>query len=280
MAQIRLYKIPLINSYLGYVQFGPLIRKENTIFNIKKTLNVFKKFTLNENISVLKITPYIFQDEYSKFYIDALNESGFIKNKKTDCYFTAILDLRKSKDDIFKKLHRSWRRYLIKAEKNNLYIETGTDKYYWDILKKLYSESKQRKGFKGLDPNTFSEAQCHLPTNSKIDILVAKDSKKDPVCAHATSYLGETALGVIAASNDKGLKMNASHLIWWHTLINSKNKGALYYDLGGIDPINNSSVYKFKMKMGSEEKKCIGTFDYFHGIQSRFINAVVDIVKK
>ena len=37
--------------------------------------------------------------------------------------------------------------------------------------------------------------------------------------------------------------------------------GMKYYDLGGIDPENNASVYRFKSRMGGQEVHHIGAFE-------------------
>ena len=279
MAQVRLYKIPLINRYWGYVQNGPLICHKADDCDIQKALFLFLNYMLKEKICILRITPYIFENKKGTSYPSLLERCGFIKNTTIPCYYTAILSLKESMEDIFSTFHRSWRRYLIKAQKEALQIESGTDQVHWAILKNLYDKSKKRKDFVGLDSNTFSETQHYLPSISKIEIIIARDEKGEPLCAHATSYFGETALGIVAASSEKGLQMNASHLVWWHTLIQAKAKGAKIYDLGGIDPIKNPNVYQFKMRMGTSEIKSIGCFDFYSGPLSHIITYLIDIIK-
>jgi len=279
MAQVRLYKLPLFNRYLGYVQNGPLICNKIDECGTQEALLLFLKYMLKERVCILRITPYIFVGENSNHYSKLLEECGFRKNTTIPCYYTAILALEKSEEDIFNDFHRSWRRYLIKAQKEILHIESGTDQLYWTILKNLYDKSKKRKDFVGLASDTFSETQRYLPTTSQIEIIIARDENGEPVCAHATSYLGETALGILAASSEKGLRMNASHLVWWHTLIQAKTKGAKIYDLGGIDPIKNPNVYQFKMRMGTSEIKSIGCYDFYSGPFSHIIKHLIDMKK-
>jgi lipid II:glycine glycyltransferase (peptidoglycan interpeptide bridge formation enzyme) len=280
MAQVRLYKIPLINRYFGYVQNGPLIRHRVNNDDLQEALLLFLKYILTEKICILRITPYIFENEKSNHYSDLLKACGFNKNTNIPSYYTAILSLKNTQEVIFKNFHRSWRRYLIKAQKETLHIESGTDQLYWTILKDLYGKSKKRKDFFGINANIFSETQQFLPSASKIEIIVAKNKKGEPVCAHATSHLGETALGIIAASSEAGLQMNASHLVWWHTLLQAKDKGTTIYDLAGIDPIKNNSVYQFKMHMGTSAIKSIGCFDFCTDTISCIIKKVIDFIKK
>jgi lipid II:glycine glycyltransferase (peptidoglycan interpeptide bridge formation enzyme) len=280
MAQVRLYKLPLIKCYFGYVQNGPLICNGIDDCDIQNALLLFLKYALRERICILRVTPYVFEDEKSSRFSDLFERCGFSKNTTIPCYYTAILPLKNTREEIVKNFHRSWRRYLIKAQKEPLHIESGTDQSHWTILKNLYERSKLRKDFVGLDSNIFSETQQYLPATSKIEIIIARDESGEPVCAHATSFLGKTALGIIAASSEKGLRMNASHLVWWHTLIQSKDKGATIYDLGGIDPIKNQAVYRFKMHMGTLEIKSIGCFDFCSGPFSHIMKSLIDMIKK
>ncbi len=280
MAQIRLYKIPLIERYFGYVQNGPLICHRMNNNDLQEALLLFLKYILTERICILRITPYIFENEKSNHYSELLKKCGFNKNTTIPCYYTATLSLKNTPEMIFKNFHRSWRRYLVKAQKETLCIESGTDQIYWSILKSLYEKSKKRKDFIGIEADIFSETQQFLSSASKIEIIVAKDEKGEPVCAHATSLFGETALGIIAASSETGLRMNASHLVWWHTLLHAKDKGATTYDLAGIDPIKNNSVYQFKMHMGASAIKSIGCFDFCTNTISGIIKYLIDIIKK
>jgi len=67
--------------------------------------------------------------------------------------------------------------------------------------------------------------------------------------------------GILAASTKEGLQCGASYLVWWKTLLAAKRAGMKIYNLGGIDPKENPSVYQFKMRMGGYEVYHIGTFD-------------------
>jgi lipid II:glycine glycyltransferase (peptidoglycan interpeptide bridge formation enzyme) len=86
-------------------------------------------------------------------------------------------------------------------------------------------------------------------------------SNGEPVCAHASSYLGEMGEGILTGSTQKGLELNASYLVWWRTLLAAHQSGMKFYNLGGIDPEENPSVHQFKMRMGGKEIYHIGTFD-------------------
>ncbi|MBA7668576.1 hypothetical protein ES703_76689 [subsurface metagenome] len=68
-------------------------------------------------------------------------------------------------------------------------------------------------------------------------------------------------MGTLAACSEKGLECSASYLVWWRTFLAAKRAGVKWYDLGGIDPDNNPTVYQFKSRMGGKEQFHIGAFE-------------------
>ncbi len=280
MANVRIYKLPLIPITVGYVQGGPLIcHGEKHPEYIKDALCLFRDLMLKEKVSILRCIPYIFDDERGAMYRDIFEKCGFKKNASIPAYHTAVLSLNQSAEQLRSDFQRSWRRCLSKAEKNMLKIEVGSDQSSWEMLKQLYSESKKRKKFVGLDDEVFAETQQYLPEGYKVQIVVVRDEGGMPVCAHSSSHLGKISLGVLAASSEKGLTLNASHLAWWQTLIEAKKNGMVFYDMGGIDPIGNPNVYKFKMRMGATEIKQIGCFDLCAGRYAQVSRNIIDGVK-
>ncbi len=101
-----------------------------------------------------------------------------------------------------------------------------------------------------------------LASNDKATVLIAYYDDQ-PVTAHATTHLGNTAVPILTASNETGLRYRTSYLLWWKAYLMAKDLGLEYYDLGGIDPDKNLKGYLFKKRMGGEEAFHIGTFEAY-----------------
>jgi lipid II:glycine glycyltransferase (peptidoglycan interpeptide bridge formation enzyme) len=120
--------------------------------------------------------------------------------------------------------------------------------------------AQKRKRFKGLDMQLFIRTQRLLPLGQKMNVVLAYYNGR-PLTADVTSYMGDTAVGIFQASSEEGLQLGSSYLVWWKALIAAKRAGMKRYDLGGIDPKNNPSVYKFESRMGADEAVYIGAFE-------------------
>lgn len=261
MGHVRIKRVKPLGLAIGYVQWGPLLRRKNDSLDCTvAALEKLREAYLGTEVNILRIVPNIFRDEAASKVTEMLEASGFRIVPYIKPYHTMVLPLDLPNDEIFRKLHRSWKRGLEKGEQTDLEIKEGPDIKYFSILDRLYRTTVQRKGFKGLNPEEFMRPQQMLSDREKMNIVVAY-FKGEPVAAHATSHLGDTAVGTLAASSEKGLELGASYLVWWRTLLAAKSVGMKRYDLGGIDPKNNPTVYQFKQRMGAHEVFHIGAFE-------------------
>jgi lipid II:glycine glycyltransferase (peptidoglycan interpeptide bridge formation enzyme) len=261
MCQIRIKHVKPLGLRIGYAQWGPLIRrKEFRLESVAAALRELRQVYLCNKVNVMRIVPNVVKDDTSIVIEDIFVGSGFQRTSNVPQYHTMILPLEGDEEGLRKRLHRSWRRYLRKAEKSNIEIREGTSLECFEILKRLYLLAKQRKQFKGLEYDVFMRTQELLSASEKMNIVVAY-CEGQPVTAHITSHLGDTALGILAASNEIALQYNASYLVWWRTLLTGKYAGMKQYDMSGVDPIDNPNVYQFKSRMGGEDTFYIGAFE-------------------
>jgi hypothetical protein len=276
MCHMRIKHIKPVGLRVGYVQWGPLLRLKNG--HTRREPEVFKELLncyLGPRVNVLRIAPNICDDDFGKQVCRVLESAGFGLVRTVSPYLTMIIPLEGGEDKIRSRFHRSWRRGLNKAENNNMSIREGTDRELLKILDRIYTSARSRKGFKGLDPDVFIRTQELLPDTSKMNTVVAF-ADKEPLTAHSTSHLGDTALGILAGSSEKGLEFGSSYLVWWHTLLAARRAGMLKYDLGGIDPVDNPAVHQFKMRMGAEQVRYIGVFDICTGVIAKEFWHMID----
>jgi lipid II:glycine glycyltransferase (peptidoglycan interpeptide bridge formation enzyme) len=269
MGQVRIKHVRILGLKIGYIQWGPLVRtSSDTISCSIQLLRALRQAYVDSKVNVLRVVPNICADRIGSEFSKMLVESGFQLVRSVGPYHTMMFPLDMSEQDMRNRSHRSWRRYLNKAEINNIEIREGIDQEYFNVLEELYISALDRKKFKGLNPGEFVRTQTLLSPHEKMNIVVAY-YESQPVTAHATSYLGDTALGILTASNEKGLRCSASYIVWWRTLLASKRAGMKKYDMGGIDPDNNPHVYQFKSRMGGQESFHIGIFEAYSSTHAR-----------
>jgi len=261
MCQIRIKHIIPLGLRIGYVQWGPLFRgKDGKIICSTEALKNLREAYLTHKVNVFRVVPNARDDEVGRCFAEMLQSAGFTHVKSVEPYCTFVLPVDDSEEEIRRRLRKSFRRDLRYAEKADIEIKEGKNKEFCDMLEKLYHGLLRRKKFKGLNPREFIETQNSLSTAEKMNIILAyKDA--EPVAAHLASNLGDTAVVLLAASNEEGLACGSSYLIWYKGAISALHAGMKWYDLGGIDPDNNPTVYQFKSRMGGEEAFHIGTFE-------------------
>ena len=261
MSHIRIKQAKLLGLRIGYAQWGPLMQGKNGRLKCSVTaLEIFRQTYLAAGVNVLRIAPNIFQDDGGTKVAQMLETAGFDPVLSIKPYHTIVLSLEGSEEDLRKRFRRGWRRNLKKAEQAGIEIKCGNSSEYFDVLEDMYYAALKRKRFRGLDPREFSGPQQVLSKNEKMNVVLAY-LDGEPVTALATSSLGDTAFDVLAANSEKALKCGSSFLVYWNAFNNSKSMGATKYDLGGINPENNPSVYQFKSGMGGKEQRHIGIYE-------------------
>jgi CelD/BcsL family acetyltransferase involved in cellulose biosynthesis len=175
-------------------------------------------------------------------------------------YRTLRVDVHDHEEGIRARLRKSFRRDLKKAEEMGLQIEHSRSAEACQILESLYRILLERKRFQGLDPQEFTQVHPLLSEAEKMTFIVARLDGA-PVAVLLSSNLGDTAIVLLAASNDQGLECGASYVLWYQALLAACQAGMTWCDLGGIDPVANPSVYQFKSRLGGDDVSHIGAFE-------------------
>lgn len=263
LAMTRIIKVPILGYKIGYVQWGPLLRFRDRAAELNPdVIKLFRDHYLSNHVHVLRISPNLYTDEVGGDFRDRLYASGFEPVSHVKPYHTLIFPLDISEDQMRKRFHSKWRATLRKAEKKGLCVDESNDTHLLKQLDTIYRKSQSKKGFKGLPIEDFIETQEILLASQKLNMIVVKKGD-DLLTVDVNSYLGDTALGLFQSTTSQGLSLGASYVAWWNTLLVAKRVGMKRYDTGGVDPKNNASVYRFKLRMGADEKFHIGCYDAY-----------------
>jgi lipid II:glycine glycyltransferase (peptidoglycan interpeptide bridge formation enzyme) len=82
----------------------------------------------------------------------------------------------------------------------------------------------------------------------------------EPMAGIVCSALGDSAIYLLGATSDAGLKMKGAYLLHWEMIKTLREEGVRYYDLGGIDPIKNPGVFSFKRGLSGADVRQIDSF--------------------
>lgn len=260
LAAIRIKKLPVVGSGIAYINGGPLTLR-NDIFDknvFDKVITILKsEYVLNRKLS-LRITPPYLENIIKTPVYSILSAQGFKKRRQEKK--TITLDLTQDFDEIRKNFHQKWRNCLNKAEKSNLIIHAGKDISIFQKFIPLFNELILKKDFSvDLGIDLYADAHKLSPDSEKFFVTIA-ELNGTPVAGHVASILGDTCVYLLGSANVIGRNLNAAYLLQWQAITNAKNAGCRWYDLGGIDSLENPGVYKFKQRMGGQEKTLLDPY--------------------
>lgn len=161
-------------------------------------------------------------------------------------YRTLLVDLSPSLEQLRRSLDKKWRNQLSAAERNGLEVVEGDDAEQYRDFCGLYAEMWSRKRFPtNVSVEEFGRIQDRLPKNQRMKVLICK-REGQAIAGLVGSVMGDTAIYVLGATNEAGMRLKGAYLLQWFLIQSLKNTGVRYYDLGGINPDNNPGVYHFK----------------------------------
>ncbi|WP_169546203.1 lipid II:glycine glycyltransferase FemX [Sneathiella aquimaris] len=250
MANVRIKKIPLYPTGIAYINGGPIhLKQQNAEENLENFRFCLKALTAEyvaQRNLVLRVKCSIYDEEGNTARDRVFQNDNFRRIQPEECYRTFLVDVSKTEDEIRASLHGKWRNQLNRADKNDLTVLSGTGSDLFETFEKLFEQLKEKKGFSvALDVDFYEKTQTKLPEHEKFLVQVALKNN-EVLSAHVGSYVGNTAVYLLGASNPKGNELKASYLLQWYAIRNAKKLGCDWYDLGGVDPAGNKGVYHFK----------------------------------
>jgi len=250
MAQLRIVRPTRLEFGMAYLRWGPLFQPRGSALDPEVATSMaraLKEEYIDNRKLFLRILPNAFvgspratviQSAFREFTPEPLDAEN--------TYRTFVLDLAPPAEELRKRLDAKWRNHLNRSEKNGLNVIAGTGSNEYGVFCQIYNQMRKRKTFETtVDVEEFGRIQEDLPKSQRMRILICQD-KGAPVAGLVTSAMGDSAIYLLGATNDEGLKAQGAYLLQWTMIKWLKENGIRWYDLGGIDPEQNPGVYSFK----------------------------------
>jgi lipid II:glycine glycyltransferase (peptidoglycan interpeptide bridge formation enzyme) len=250
MAQVRIIRPTPLKFGMAYLRWGPLWERRGLPLDPEvptRMAQAIEDEYLERRKLFLRILPNAFagssrastmQAAFCRFRSEPFDASNL--------YRTFVLDLSASLEELRKRLDAKWRNKLSGAEKNSLEVVAGNGRQEYLTFCELYHQMRERKTFETtVDVEEFLRIQENLTEAHRMQVLICKD-KGIPVAGLVVSAMGDSAIYLLGATSDDGLKSKGAYLLQWTMIQWLKKNGVRWYDLGGIDPEANPGVYSFK----------------------------------
>jgi len=250
MAQLRIIRPTPLKFGMAYLRWGPLWARRGLPHDPEvpmRLAHAIENEYLDKRKLFLRIIPNAFagssraatmQSVFSRFTAESSDAEGG--------YRTFVLDLSPSLDELRKSFDPKWRNKLSGAEKNGLTVTAGNGCAEYRVFREMYGQMHQRKAFEStVDVDEFGRIQDGLSESQRMRVLLC-EHKGNAVAGLVVSAIGDSAIYLLGATSDDGLKAKGSYLLQWNMIQWLKREGIRRYDLGGIDPAANPGVYLFK----------------------------------
>nr|WP_246681702.1 GNAT family N-acetyltransferase [Methylobacterium sp. L1A1] len=188
-----------------------------------------------------------FQEFQNNEMVPALLALGFVP-VVSPRHHTLVVDLTTSLNATLAGTNPNWRRSLTKAQNNPdldavILTDPAERLRAFDKFTEMYVALQARKGFSNtLNPQAFRDIAASDP---RLVILEVRE-RGETIMVRITHRAQTRWTDLFAASNGRGRATNAAGLSVWTLIEQAKAEGCPVYDLGGIDPAGNRSVFKFK----------------------------------
>jgi lipid II:glycine glycyltransferase (peptidoglycan interpeptide bridge formation enzyme) len=261
LAQLSIKKIPIVNCGIAFIPWGPVWKKKGASYDFESIRYFIKalreEYVLRRHL-LIRITPNTIKGDDNAIH-NILEEEKFVF--KSNPYRTLLIDLSLSIEELTEGSARRWRRALKTAEKKGLKVIEGTEEQLYEKFKILYVEMVARKRFvPGIDINEFQEIQKDLPESFKMKIMLC-EYEGEIISALIASLIGQKGVGLLGATGNKGMNLGGFNLLNWRMIKWMKERGALWYDFGGYNPVENPGTAGFKDGLPGRDVFHIGQFE-------------------
>ena len=283
IAQLRILRSRWFGSGIAYVRWGPLCHLQGTelgceVFH-RMAMAMHTEFVRKRRL-FLRIQPDAFVgSQRAQMLRAAFAPYARFRPSRACSDRTLLLDLWPPLEELRKSLDQKWRNQLNRAEKNGLSILEGDGMELYGTFLEIYRQMWARKRFEeGVDVNEFGRIQESLPKARRMKILICVQHST-PVAGIVVSSIGNTAIYLLGATSDPGLKAKGAYLLHWTIIRRLKESGIQHYDLGGIDPERNPGVYHFKRGLSGRDVSRLGAIESCESFLGSICMKAADVVR-
>jgi hypothetical protein len=277
LAQVIILNLPLI--CIAYIPWGPVwkrrdIPEDPSLF--AQAVSLLKEEYVLHRKMVLRIRPNGFE-ELDGSLNHALAQAGFVRTKADPggTTRTILVDLDCPEAELRRRLSKKWRNSLGFSEKQPLTIRESHDENSLLALKPHYDALRQKKNFSGTDLDELAIIQSKLGPEQRMRIILCEYDGR-LIAGSVCSGLGETALGLLGITSDLGRETRAYYLLQWDEILWAMRNSHPTYDLNGINPLTNPTVYHFKAGLKGREVTFLGVYDCYPGKLSPWVVRLSD----
>lgn len=262
LAAVRVKRLSALPFGVAYVLHGPMTMRSGPFSAARYAacLDALVRHYVKQRKVSLRVVPPLAASVSADETMQALAEAGFERLDRAPNK-TILLAVDRSLSHIRKGLESRWRNKLNQAERAPLEIVDASEPENFPIMDPMLRELEDKKQFRaGHDVSFFEAVQRIAAPFERLTLHLGKFEGR-VVSAHLSSFAGNMAVSLLAATNEEGRRLKVSHRMQWRMVEDAVKAGKRWYDLGGVDAEENPGVYSFKKGMNGIEIAELGVFE-------------------
>lgn len=249
-AAVRIKTVPGLGRGIAWIAAGPLLHPCGGLApdsaRIAAVLAALREEICTRRGHILRLRPAGIAAHDEQTFAAVAAAEGFAPPLRTRPYASIAIDLAQDRATLMAALNGKWRTDLRYALKSGLTLEAGTPADLGDRFLALYKEVQGAKGFR---PDITPEFHFALSgSDFPREVLLATREGVD-LAGIVTGTAGQTATYLFGATGAEGRRLKAGYFLTWEGIGRAQSRGLRWYDLGGVDPVANPDVARFKSRM-------------------------------
>ncbi len=171
---------------------------------------------------------------------------------------TLVLELGRPVESLRAGLHGKWRNALTAAEQAGLKVRRAADRRSFTWLVEQAEAHRRRVTYFG-PPAALIRALAQAASEEEVLVLTAR-AGRERIAGVLLFVHGRTATYSLAWSGPEGRRRRAHNLLLWRAILELRERGLRWLDLGGVNPARAPGVARFKMGLGGRVHTLSGTY--------------------
>lgn len=268
LAQMLTRRLPLIGG-IARLNRGPILLDElpedQSIARTLEALRALLREARRRCWWVVQIAPEL-PDIETVF--SSLMRMG-LRRRPEQAWASGRLALGLDEKYLLMGLNGKWRNCLRKGERLGVKVTnhpgTGPEQA---LLISAYAELQRSKGFKGLSEALLRNLAEQQGKAWQFDLFIARAANApagdEPLGMLVSIRHGDTVTYLIGATNEQGRQMQANSVLLWHAILNAKDSGCAWFDIGGLNSATPKGVAEFKKGVNAASYSLVGEWRLYN----------------
>jgi len=261
-AQAFVRAIPYIGGGAVLINRGPLWQCESaTPSTLAAILFALREYWVSQRGMYLRIAPAM---QAGEGLPSLFKEAKYDVAEYSRPWISARLDLSNSVETLRRSLRANWNAHLRKAESTGIKVDCGPEEKLLDHIRTELEQLIARKQFTSPVTSKFLGAFQDLADDKHKLWSFTATHGEQPLGGIALARYGSVCEYLVGAVNDEGKRLGAGQLLLWSAVMNAKDSGYQWFDLGGMDPEGTpKGILHFKSGLSPKSYELVGDFEAF-----------------